>query len=493
MLRMDQVHVIRHKVLVEGQSVRSVARSMGLSRNTVSKYLIESEPVRRPRTTRPAPARELIRERVAALLAEWQRRTTRKQQVTASRLHRQLVEEGYQVGKTTVCVVLRELRRRNLEVFIPLTYHPGEVAQCDFFEVTLDVEGVRRQAWKFVMRLMWSGYDFVWLYERCDQLSFLDAHVRAFAHFGGVPRRCVYDNLSAAVHRRVSAFSVTRKLTERFAALSSHYLFEPCFTRPGEGHDKGGVEARGKGIRLQHLTPIPKGSSVQEIARELLAEVTRHAELRQDKEGQSHASRFREEQHRLRVLPALPFQARQVRTLHVSRSATVQVEGAIYSVPSRWARLEVTALIGVEDIRLLCRGEEEVDQRQARGGRSVRYRHYLPELSRKPQAVRQVAPELLSELGEPFARLWQMLCEAHGGLEAARTLARLLSVIERRGEEAVRELLMRALEQTAPVEEEVSGEAVPAHVTVPDALRFYKVEAGRASDYDWLLLQGGAR
>jgi transposase len=36
MLRMDQVHVIRHKVLLEGKSVRSVAKEMGVSRNTVA-------------------------------------------------------------------------------------------------------------------------------------------------------------------------------------------------------------------------------------------------------------------------------------------------------------------------------------------------------------------------------------------------------------------------------------------------------------------------
>ena len=29
MLRMDQVHVIRHKVLVEGRSIGGVAREMG--------------------------------------------------------------------------------------------------------------------------------------------------------------------------------------------------------------------------------------------------------------------------------------------------------------------------------------------------------------------------------------------------------------------------------------------------------------------------------
>jgi transposase len=32
---MDQVHVVRHKVLIEGQSQRAVARALGLSRVTV--------------------------------------------------------------------------------------------------------------------------------------------------------------------------------------------------------------------------------------------------------------------------------------------------------------------------------------------------------------------------------------------------------------------------------------------------------------------------
>ena len=36
---MDQVHVVRHKVLVEGRSQRQVARELGISRVTVRKYL----------------------------------------------------------------------------------------------------------------------------------------------------------------------------------------------------------------------------------------------------------------------------------------------------------------------------------------------------------------------------------------------------------------------------------------------------------------------
>jgi transposase len=46
MLRMDQVYVVRYKVLVEGLSVRRVAREVGVSRNTVRRYVDGAEPLR---------------------------------------------------------------------------------------------------------------------------------------------------------------------------------------------------------------------------------------------------------------------------------------------------------------------------------------------------------------------------------------------------------------------------------------------------------------
>jgi DNA-binding transcriptional MocR family regulator len=57
---MDQMHVLRHQVLNEGRSIRRVARELGISRNTVAKYLEQSEPVRRRGRPRGRPVWEAV-------------------------------------------------------------------------------------------------------------------------------------------------------------------------------------------------------------------------------------------------------------------------------------------------------------------------------------------------------------------------------------------------------------------------------------------------
>lgn len=334
------------------------------------------------------------------------------------------------------------------------------------------------------MRLMYSGRDFVRLYERCDQLSFLDAHVRAFEYSGGVPGRIVYDNLKAAVKKVVGS---ERELTERFMALCSHYLFEPCFARPGEGHDKGGVEARGKGIRLAHLAPIPKGETLSEISEILLREI----EL-----AFVNERRFAEERRCLRPLPGRAFEARKMELVSVSRRSTVRIEGATYSVPSHWASLRATVYVGVEDVRIHCCGQSETYPKERKGAQKIRYRHYLSELARKAQAVRQVAPELIRELGEPYGRLWEMLVERYGAKEASRVLTRILGALVDHGEAAVAEALEAALSNgrcdLLSLSERIHDPTErPWVVEVPEALSGYRVESGKASDYDLLLGDAG--
>jgi len=338
---MDQVHVVRHKVLVEGCGIRQVAREMGIARNTVRKYLQQAEPSRIEAAPRQRPVWKKVSERLEALLTESPKWTGGKQRLTATRLHAMLLAEGFTVGATTVKEAVAEWKRRRREVFVPLVYPAGDLAEVDFFEVLVELAGVMVKAWMFVMRLMHSGRDFARLYARQDQISFLDGHVRAFEHLGCVPQRIAYDNLKAAVAKILVGSE--RQLADRFEALSSHYLFEPCFCRPRTGHDKGGVESRGKSIRWQHLVPIPRADGLSAISDTLLARL----------DAGHDATRFAAERAQSLPLPAQPFDPRRTHALSVSQRALVRVEGGLYSVPCTWAGLDVIAHVGPEHVDLV--------------------------------------------------------------------------------------------------------------------------------------------
>jgi len=484
---MDQVHVVRHKVLIEGRTQRQVARELGISRVTVKKYLSQTAPAY-DTASRWRPVWEKVEPRIEALLAESTGWTGGKQRLTATRLHQMLQAEGQAVGITLVRQAVAEWKRQRREVFVPLTYRPGDLAEVDFFEVLIDVAGTRRKAWLFLMRLMYSGRDFAWIYERQDQISFLDGHVRAFAHVGGVPARLAYDNLKAAVVRILVGGA--RTLTPRFAALASHYLFEPCFCRPGEGHDKGGVESRGQAVRRQALTPIPSSATLDAINAALLAQMDARLPLGRDGTGETIGARFETEARLLRAISA-PFVAEATTIVHVSPRALVRLEGAWYSVPCRWAGLDLPAHVGAMTVTVVGRDGTRIRHPRLRGGqRSIDYRHYLPELATKPQAVRQVLPDLLRDLGAPFPAIWAQLQAGHSDREAARLFAKVLGQIETHGWQPVATAATRALADGTPVMLALTPARVTAALealALPPALRDLEVASGQAADYDtWL-------
>ena len=479
---MDQVHVVRHKVLVEGQQIRRVAREMGISRNTVKRYLERPAPVRVEHAPRERPVWTKVGARLEAILTESPRWTGGKQRLTATRLHAMLVTEGFEVGITTVKEAVAEYKRRRREVFVPLVYPAGDLAEVDFFEVLIDLDGKRQKAWMFVMRLMHSGRDYACLYMRQDQTSFLDAHVRAFAHFGFVPNRIAYDNLKAAVAKHLVGSE--RLLASRFEALSSHYLFEACFCRPRTGHDKGGVESRGKAIRWQHLVPIPRGDDLDVMRASLLRGL----------DATHDAQRFAAEAAQSLPLPGHPFDARRTHAPSVSQRSLVCVEGGTYSVPCEWACLDVTAHVGADDVEIVGPTGAVLHPRKRFGERSINYRHYVRELAKKPQAVRQVAAELIRDLGPPFDSAWKSLVDVHGPKQAARVFAKVLAHVETRGIASVATTLATALGRNEPLLLALAPPVAPAAVVADDALpaslRNVEIATGRASDYDAYLARG---
>ena len=266
------------------------------------------------------------------------------------------------------------------------------------------------------------------------------------------------------------------ELSDRFLGLLSHYTLEACFARPGEGHDKGSVERRGQTIRTTYLTPIAEGGR--------LSEISDRAQSSMDADWRSSGGVLEP----LRELPRSAFDPRVARTITVRKDSTIRVEGSQYSVPSQWARRSVQVLVGVEELEISCGVDRVQLPRVPRGGKRIEYRHYLPELVRKPQAVRQVAPELLAELGAPFTRLWEWLSDSHGPAESARVLSRVLRAVLDHGEERVGETILAALDENRLDLLALREDEPRACVPVPEELAGHIVEATAAASFDGLLL-----
>ena len=168
----------------------------------------------------------------------------------------------------------------------------------------------------------------------------------------------------------------------------------------------------------------------------------------------------------------------------------------MYSVPCEWAGLDVTAHVGADDVDIVGPGGVVHHARKRFGERSINYRHYLRELAKKPQAVRQVASELTRNLGPPFVEAWRSLVDAHGPKQGARIFAKVLVHIETRGLDSVAATVAAALQNSEPLllalAPPPSIRAQVDHDALPGNLRDVRIESGCAADYDALLGRGAA-
>ena len=153
-------------------------------------------------------------------------------------------------------------RQRQREMFVPLSHPPGH-AQADFGEALAVIGGVEQKIHFLVMDLPHSDACFLKAYPAETTEAFCDAHVAAFAFFGGVPVSILYDNTRIAVARILG--DGTRKRTRVFSELVSHYLFEDRFGRPGKGNDKVKVEGMVGYTRRNFMVPKPQFASFDDL------------------------------------------------------------------------------------------------------------------------------------------------------------------------------------------------------------------------------------
>src|SRR6202011_987697 len=240
--------------------------------------------------------------------------------------------------------------------------------------------------WMFVMRLCCSGKAFHAAFTSQGQEAFLQGHVLAFAHFGGVPGRIRYDNLKPAVVRVLKGRDRTE--SERFTALRSHYGFDSFFCRPGidGAHEKGGVEGEIGRFRRRHLVPVPTVASLAAL-NELIAAGDRLDDERViTGRPVTIGAAFAIEASALMALPAEPFDCARLLNARVDNRARVSVRQCFYSVPARYAGRRLPVRLAARTIEIHD-GPTLVACHERAVGRYVEVLvldHYLEVLKTKP-------------------------------------------------------------------------------------------------------------
>ncbi|NLY79598.1 MAG: IS21 family transposase [Lysinibacillus sp.] len=269
MIKMAQFHIIKYLYEVEGLSQRKIANKLGISRNTVSKYLKSNQPPTIIQREKSYGKKEFSSEtkRILPIIDQWLEEDFKrwgKQRHTAANIHRRLVREyGFKESESNIRKIVRERKKVLQEVFIPLEFQLGHQFPFDWGEADIILQGKKRRVFLFYAQLSASRVRFVRAYLHEKQEAFLDGFVHAFEFFGGIPTEGLFDNLKTSVQKILQGRNHLEQ--ESFLALQTHYLFKAEFCNPSSGNEKGRVEGSVGYVRRNALVPEPEVQSIEEF------------------------------------------------------------------------------------------------------------------------------------------------------------------------------------------------------------------------------------
>ena len=497
---MALLSVIRRWHFRQQVPIREIERRTGLSRNTIRKYL-------RADTVEPTfkvPDRPSKLDRFAEKLSAWLRieaGKSRKERRTAKQMHADLVVLGYDGSYNRVAAFVRAWkadRQRDAQTsgrgtFVPLIFQPGEAFQFDWSEDWALIAGKQTKLQAAHTKLSHSKAFIVRAYPLQTHEMLFDAMTQAFRVLGGVPQRGIFDNMKTAVDR--IGTGKARQVNARFAAMASHYLFEPEFCNPASGWEKGQVEKNVQDARRRLWRSMPGFPDIDALNAWL--EVQCIGQWSQIQHGvlpgtvaDVHAAEVAS------LMPlGRPFDGFVEHSKRVSPTCLVTFERNRYSVPASFANHPVSLRVYPERIviaaegLILCEHGRIIMRSHDQPGRTVYdWRHYLAVIQRKPGALRNGAP--FAEMPDGFRQLQSYLLKRPGG---DREMTEILALVLQHDEQAVLCAVELALEVGVPTKTHIlnilhrltDGKAPPVSpIDAPQALRLKREPVANVGRYD---------
>lgn len=245
-------------------------------------------------------------------------------------------------GYAQFCALFADYVRKN-DLVATLHHEPGRAMLVDWAGDTLDLvdaaSGEVSAAVLFVAVLPYSGALFCRAYLDMKSPSWLDAHVRAFTHFGGVTQIIVPDNPTTSTHQRHKGES-ERVVNARYQQLADHYQTAVVPARARKPRDKAAAENAVNVVNKRVIGYLESEvwttlEELNDAIEERVGEVN-HDLRRAD--GTTRWEQFSaEEQPLLAPLPATRFEEVTWKEFKAGRNYHVSCDYQRYSVPYRLA------------------------------------------------------------------------------------------------------------------------------------------------------------
>lgn len=493
---MDIIYEIRRRHSVQKQSISAIAREMGLSRPTVRKHL---NTVEEPKYGRVQPLAPKLGE-FEVQLTQWleeEAQLARPRRRSAHRLFEGLQEIGYGGAYDSVQRFVKRWKSRHhgpklTEAFVPLLFVAGDACQFDWSHEQVELGGVLQTIKVAHFRLAYSRQMFVVAYPRETQEMVLEAHNRAFAFFGGVPARLIYDNLKAVVETVFTGKE--RKFNRRFLCLANHYLFEPVACTPASGWEKGQVENQVGNVREWLFTPLARFASFVELNDWLATRCKELAQRTHPTQSQrTIAACFADEQPLLRPITAR-FDGYVEDMMRVSSTCLVRIDRNRYSVPASAAGCAVSVRRKADQVRVVAHGEVIAAHPRLFGRDQLVCDpwHYLPVLAMKPGALRNGAPFVAWDLPKPIQIVRDRILKQPKGDRAFVELLMLAGEVGLDALTVACELTLEGGIVSAPIVMNELRRLIAPHlpaaaVHVPDRIALIMEPLANCHRYDYLL------
>ncbi|MBX7135136.1 MAG: IS21 family transposase, partial [Fimbriimonadaceae bacterium] len=352
------------------------------------------------------------------------------QGLTAQRIHQDLrTEHGFMGSYFSVLRFVQRLQPRQELPFRRMEVAPGDEVQVDFGQGAwiVDGEGKKRRPHLFRMVLSHSrkAYSEVVLQQTTD--AFLQCLENAFRHFGGVTRTVVIDNLKAGV---LQADWYDPELNPKLEAFARHYGTVILPTKPRTPRHKGKVE-RGIDYAQENALKGMTFASLHEQNVHLrhwestVADTRIHGTTRQ--QVQQHFETV--ERSALMSLPESRFPNYQEGQRKVHRDGHVEVQKSFYSVPPEYLGHTVWVRFDERMVRVFNQRRELIAShlRRAEGRFSTLGEHLH---SQKISQVEQGAEALLKRVAlvDAIISQWAVAMYRERGIQGIRSLIGLLSL-----------------------------------------------------------------